>query len=75
MSNFINNMSQTIMNTLLNIYDRVMVLKLYVDVNDTNLIDRYRDAANNHNNNLLNNPHYIDAGVLFVFSRSAGFPR
>jgi dUTPase len=62
MSNFINNMTQTIMNTLLNIYDRVMVLKLYVDVNDINLIDRYRDAANNHNNRLLNNPHHIDAG-------------
>ena len=53
MSIFINNMTQTIMNTLLNIYDRVMVLKLYVDVNDINLIDRYRDAANNHNNRLL----------------------
>ena len=62
MAIFINNMTQTVMNTLLNIYDRVMVLKLYVDVNDINLIDRYRDAANNHNNRLLNNPHHIDAG-------------
>jgi dUTPase len=62
MAIFINNMTQTIMNTLLNIYDRVMVLRLYVDVNDINLIDRYREAANNHNNNLLNNPHHIDAG-------------
>ena len=58
----ISNDSNVIKEALLNIYDRVMVLKLYVDVNDTNLIDRYRDAANNHNNNLLNNPHYIDAG-------------
>ena len=62
MAIFVNNMTQTIMNTLLNIYDRVMVLKLYVDVNDINLIDRYREAANNHNNNLFNNPHHIDAG-------------
>ena len=62
MAIFINNMTQTIMNTLLNIYDRVMVLKLYVDVNDINLIDRYREAANEHNNRLLNNPHNIDAG-------------
>jgi dUTPase len=59
---FINNMTQTIMNTLLNIYDRVMVLRLYVDVNDINLIDRYREAANEHNNRLFNNPHHIDAG-------------
>ena len=62
MAIFINNMTQTIMNTLLNIYDRVMVLRLYVDVNDINLIDRYREAANEHNNRLLNNPHNIDAG-------------
>lgn len=58
----VNNMTQRIMNRLLNIYDRVMVLKLYVDVNDINLIDTYRDAANNHNDKLLNNPHHIDAG-------------
>jgi len=62
MAIFVNNMTQTTINTLLNIYDRVMVLKLYVDVNDMNLIDRYREAANNHNNNLFNNPHHIDAG-------------
>jgi dUTPase len=62
MAIFINNMTQTIMNTLLNIYDRVMVLKLYVDVNDINLIDRYREAVNNHNNKLFINPHHIDAG-------------
>ena len=62
MAIFVNNMTQTIMNTLLNIYDRVMVLKLYVDVNDINLIDRYRAAANEHNNKLFNNPHHIDAG-------------
>jgi dUTPase len=59
---FINNMTQTIMNTLLNIYDRVMVLRLYVDVNDINLVDRYREAANEHNNKLINNPYHIDAG-------------
>lgn len=57
-----NNMTQNIINTLLNIYDRVMVLRLYVDVNDINLIDRYRQAANEHNNRLFNNPHHIDAG-------------
>jgi len=59
---FINNMTQTIVNALLNIYDRVMVLRLYVDVNDINLVDRYREAANEHNNKLFNNPYHIDAG-------------
>ena len=62
MSNFLNNMTRDIMNTLLNIYDRVMVLKIFVDVNDINLIDRYRDAANSHNNKLYTDPHHIDAG-------------
>lgn len=62
MAIFVNNMTQNIINTLLNIYDRVMVLRLYVDVNDINLIDRYRQAANEHNNRLFNNPHHIDAG-------------
>ena len=51
-------MTPTIMNTLLNIYDRVMVLRLYVDINDINLIDRYREAANIHNNKLYNNPQH-----------------
>jgi hypothetical protein len=55
-------MSQTILTTLLNVYDRVMVLKLFVDLNDNELIDRYRVAVNNHNNKLYENPHHIDAG-------------
>ena len=50
------------LNTLLNIYDRVMVLKLFVDVNDQNLIDRYREAADIHNNKLYIDPRHIDAG-------------
>jgi dUTPase len=47
---------------LFQLYDRVMVLKLYVDLSDNNLIDKYREAANNHNNKLYNNPEHIDAG-------------
>ena len=50
------------LNALLNIYDRVMVLKLFVDVNDQNLIDRYREAADIHNNKLYIDPRHIDAG-------------
>lgn len=55
-------MSQTILTTLLNVYDRVMVLKLFVDLNDNDLIDRYRVAVNNHNNKIYNDPYHIDAG-------------
>ena len=55
-------MSQTILTTLLNVYDRVMVLKLFVDLNDNELIDRYRVAVNNHNNKIHNDPYHIDAG-------------
>ncbi len=55
-------MSQTILTALLNVYDRVMVLKLFVDLNDNDLIDRYRVAVNNHNNKIYNNPYHIDSG-------------
>jgi len=55
-------MSQTSLTTLLNVYERVMVLKLYVDLNDNELIDRYRVAVNNHNNKIHNDPYHIDAG-------------
>ena len=51
-----------IINSLLNIYDKIMVLKLYVESSDLNLYDTYINAANNHNSKLLNDPIYIDAG-------------
>ena len=34
-------MSQTILTTLLNVYDRVMVLKLFVDLNDNEFFLEY----------------------------------
>jgi hypothetical protein len=62
MSNFMNNQSSHILTRLLNIYERAMVLKLFVDSNDNELINKYVQAADSHNNKLLNNPNHIDAG-------------
>jgi dUTPase len=49
-------------NSLFTIYDRVMVLKLFVDSSDVELHTKYKTAAEKHNNKLFNNPHHIDAG-------------
>jgi len=63
MSNFTNNHNSThILEHLFNIYDKVMVLKLYVDSNDQNLFYTYFNAANEHNNKVLHQSQYIDAG-------------
>jgi dUTPase len=52
--------------SLLNKYDKVMQLKIFVSNNDDELKQRYQNAAALHNANLLNN-HFIDAGFdLFV---------
>jgi hypothetical protein len=62
MSNFMNNQSTHIVTHLLNTYDRVMVLRLFVDSYDDELKNKYITSANTHNNKLLNNPTHIDAG-------------
>lgn len=50
-------------NTLLNIYGRVMLLKLYVDdENDLELKNMYINASHKHNKKIFNNPQFIDAG-------------
>jgi len=45
-------------------YDKVMVLKIYVDVdsNDNQLKNKYVTNANGHNNKIINNPTSVDAG-------------
>lgn len=54
-------------NNLLNIYGKIMLLKLFVDSNDIELNNKYIDAVNTHNNKLLNNPNMIDAGFdIFI---------
>jgi dUTPase len=47
---------------LLNIVDRVMVLKIYLDTDDEDLKGKYYMAVQSHNNKIINNPQYIDAG-------------
>jgi dUTP pyrophosphatase len=51
-----------ILGELLFIYDKVMLLKIFVDDNDTELYDKYCEAAHNHNNKIINNSSIIDAG-------------
>ena len=62
MSNFVNNKSQELVYSLLNSYEKVMVLKLFVDSDDNNLKNMYYAAGENHNNKLEKNPQHIDAG-------------
>jgi dUTPase len=53
--------------SLLNKYDKVMHLKLFVSNNDDELKQRYQNAAALHNANLLSSNFFIDAGFdLFV---------
>jgi hypothetical protein len=62
MSNFVNNNNTILLNNLLGLYEKVMVLKIYLDFNDDNLKNMYYAAANCHNNKLETNPIHIDAG-------------
>ena len=51
MTDFLNNTQ--IVNNLLNTYDKVMHLKLFVDSDDESLKNIYTNAAINHNNKLV----------------------
>jgi hypothetical protein len=57
-----NNQSSHVLSSLLNIYERAMVLRLFVDSDDNELKNKYVQAADMHNNKLMNNPTHIDAG-------------
>ena len=72
MSNFVNNNNTILLNNLLGLYEKVMVLKIYLDFNDDNLKNMYYAAADSHNNKLLNNPHHIDAGFDLFAPRNEG---
>ena len=61
MTDFLNN-NLNLLNQLLNTYERVMHLKLFVDSDDNQLKNMYYMAADNHNKKLQNSPTYIDAG-------------
>ena len=62
MTYFINAASRSILRQLLNTYERVMILKLFVDSDDNDLVNKYFFAASDHNDKLLLNPSHIDAG-------------
>ena len=47
--------------------EQFMYLDLFIDDEDTTLKQLYIDAAQKHNNNILENPHFYDAGFdLFL---------
>ena len=66
MANFLNNSNNTLfintVNTLLNTYEKVMILNLFVDSYDENLKHTYINAANSHNNKVIHLQEHIDAG-------------
>jgi len=62
MTEFANTLYKNLHNTLLTSYDKFMFLKLFVDSKDETLKNKYLTAAENHNNKLLNNSNFIDAG-------------
>lgn len=68
MTTFLNH---NLLGDLLTIYDRVMLLKVFVD-NDTELYNKYCEAAHNHNNKIMNNPHIIDAGFDLFAPQNEG---
>ena len=55
------NPNTNLLTQLLTIYDRVMVLKLFVDGSDE-LQNKYCEAAHIHNAKLMQTPHMVDAG-------------
>jgi dUTP pyrophosphatase len=57
-------------NNLLEKYERVMVLKLFVDSNDE-LKSKYFEAVQIHNNKILNDPSHIDAGFDIFTPRNS----
>ena len=72
MSNFVNNNNTILLNNLLNLYDKVMVLKLFVDSDDDELKKIYLKAVDKHNNNLETNPVHINAGFDLFAPGNAG---
>ena len=43
-------------------YDRIMKLKIFVDSDDDELKNKYRDAVQKHNTKIIEDPEFIDAG-------------
>ena len=43
-------------------YDKFMYLKIFINNNQNEFINKYIEHINNHNNKIINNPIYADAG-------------
>lgn len=70
---FSSNYIQNVLSSVLNVYERAMVLKIFIDSNDDELINKYILSGENHNNKLLINPAHIDAGFdLFAPGTTEG---
>ena len=70
MATFGNN--PNIVTNVLIMYDKVMVLKLFVDSQDETLQNMYQQAAMNHNNKILNTTEHIDAGFDLFAPQNTG---
>jgi dUTP pyrophosphatase len=55
-------MSNNLVCDLLNIYGMYMHLKVFIDSTDTDLLNKYVEAINDHHLKMTNNLHHIDAG-------------
>lgn len=55
-------MSNTLQTDLLNIYGKYMLLKIYVDSSDNDLLCKYVGGVNDHHIKMTNNLYHIDAG-------------
>ena len=43
-------------------HDKAMYLSIFVDSDDKELVNMYKEAATKHNNKIMNDPHFYDAG-------------
>jgi len=66
-------MSNTLCNDLLNIYGKYMHLKIFIDSDDNQLVNRYIQAINDHNLKMINNIYHIDAGFDLFSPEDFGF--
>ena len=73
MASFTNNNNTIILNNLLNVYDKVMVLKIFVDSEDNVFKNMYDSAMNKHNTKLENKPDHIDAGFDLFAPGNEGY--
>lgn len=61
------------MEELLQIYDKVMELKIFVDSADNDLLEKYNEAVKLHNEKLLKNKDYFDAGFDLYLPDTTNF--